>query len=153
MTSYNFTYRQEKFEDILRINNSELESRLFSAMDIINESTLSLQKPDSFMRYTASDLLEFVLMKHPNNPAANHYWIHLWEDTLYPEVALPSANILPVYAAHSPHMTHMPGHIYHRVGDYEKSAMLFQQSDAVDTMYLESQVRKNYLMVLDYMRF
>lgn len=140
ITSSNFTYSREKFLEISRINKDDVESKLFLAMDINRNSAVSMQNPDAGLRVQGVRILERIIDSHPNNPAANHYWIHAWEDTLYPETAITSANILPVYAFNSPHMTHMSGHIYHRMGQYSKSADLFYNSYEVNKRYLKTQV-------------
>jgi tetratricopeptide (TPR) repeat protein len=84
-------------------------------------------------------ILENVLATHPNNAAANHYWIHAMEDSARPEAALHSADILKSLAPNSGHMVHMPGHIYWRVGDYEKARQAFLDSVHVDEAYMASE--------------
>ena len=108
-------------------------------------STRSLFDPEPDERLDAMSILEFVLQFQPHNPAANHYWIHGWEDTSYPEIALPHAKILPVYAARSPHLAHMPGHVYHRVGNYNTAANEFKDASYVDLDYMISQVCELFL--------
>ena len=57
----------------------------------------------------------------PNHPGANHLFIHIYEDSQTPQIALPHAerlaNTMPTVA----HMVHMPAHIYIRTGKYQKS--------------------------------
>jgi tetratricopeptide (TPR) repeat protein len=84
-------------------------------------------------------LLRNLLAAHPDNAAANHYWIHAVEDSSRPELALHSADILASMAPNSGHMVHMPGHIYWRVGDYEKARQSFLDSMHVDEAYMTSE--------------
>ncbi|HEX4001263.1 MAG TPA: tetratricopeptide repeat protein [Candidatus Acidoferrales bacterium] len=84
-------------------------------------------------------LLRNLLAAHPDNAAANHYWIHAVEDSSHPELALHSADILASMAPKSGHMVHMPGHIYWRVGDYERARESFLASMHVDEAYMASQ--------------
>ncbi len=77
-----------------------------------------------------------VLAAHPEDSAANHYWIHAVEPGLHPEWALPSARKLGVLAPASGHMVHMPGHIFYRTGDYETARGSFERSMAVDEAYM-----------------
>jgi tetratricopeptide (TPR) repeat protein len=84
-------------------------------------------------------LLRDLLAAHPDNAAANHYWIHAMEDSSRPELALHSADILADAAPHSGHMVHMPGHIYWRVGDYEKARQSFLASLHVDESYMAAE--------------
>ena len=52
-------------------------------------------------------LLRNLLAAHPENAAANHYWIHAMEDSSRPEEALRSADILgPPGAQLRPHGPH-----------------------------------------------
>jgi tetratricopeptide (TPR) repeat protein len=87
----------------------------------------------------AQSMLRNLLAAHPDNAAANHYWIHAMEDSSRPEEALRSADILGRLAPNSGHMVHMPGHIYWRVGDYERARRSFMASVKVDEAYLAAQ--------------
>jgi tetratricopeptide (TPR) repeat protein len=84
-------------------------------------------------------ILRNLLASHPENAAANHYWIHAVEDSSRPEVALHSADRLKSLAPNSGHMVHMPGHIYWRVGDYERARQSFLDSVQVDESYMAAQ--------------
>ncbi len=84
-------------------------------------------------------VLHKLLTAHPDNTAANHYWIHTMETSSHPEDALPSADILASLAPSSGHLVHMPGHIYWRVGDYEKARHSFLASLKVDEAYMAAQ--------------
>jgi len=84
-------------------------------------------------------VLEAVLQEDPENSAANHYYIHAMEGTDHPEKALHSAEILGRLAPASGHMVHMPGHIYYRVGDYDRAAQAFAAAVAVDEAYMREQ--------------
>lgn len=87
----------------------------------------------------SESILQNILTAYPNNAAANHYWIHAMEDSSRPEAALHSADILKTLAPNSGHMVHMPGHIYWRVGDYERARQAFLDSTHVDEAYMASQ--------------
>jgi len=84
-------------------------------------------------------VLEAVLKEDPENSAANHYYIHAMEGTDHPEKALRSAEILGRLAPASGHMVHMPGHIYYRIGDYDRAAQAFAAALAVDESYMREQ--------------
>lgn len=84
-------------------------------------------------------ILRNLLAAHPDNAAANHYWIHAMEDSSRPEEALRSADVLGRLAPNSGHMVHMPGHIYWRVGDYERARQSFMASVQVDEAYMAAQ--------------
>lgn len=84
-------------------------------------------------------ILRNLLEAHPDNAAANHYWIHAVEDSSRPELALHSAEVLASMAPNSGHMVHMPGHIYWRIGDYERARESFLASMHVDEGYMEAE--------------
>jgi hypothetical protein len=65
-------------------------------------------------------ILSTVLARAPAHPGANHYLIHIYDQTSVAARALPSANALsalPVEPAAS-HLRHMSGHIYFDLGMY-----------------------------------
>ncbi len=84
-------------------------------------------------------ILEGVLGDHPNDSAANHYWIHAIEPGNHPERALNSAALLASLAPTSGHMVHMPGHIYYRVGNYPEAERWFTASTNTDEKYMREQ--------------
>jgi tetratricopeptide (TPR) repeat protein len=84
-------------------------------------------------------LLQEVLTDHPDDSAANHYYIHRLEISDHPEQALHSAEILGQLAPASGHMVHMPGHIFFRVGDYARAEKSFADSLEVDERYMREQ--------------
>jgi tetratricopeptide (TPR) repeat protein len=94
--------------------------------------------PNSGEVYSQS-LLRNLLAAQPNSAAANHYWIHAMEGSSHPEAALRSADALGRLAPDSGHMVHMPGHIYWRVGDYERARQAFIAAMRVDEGYMAAQ--------------
>jgi tetratricopeptide (TPR) repeat protein len=84
-------------------------------------------------------MLRDLLQDYPDNAAVNHYWIHAMEVTDHPERALQSADILGGLAPASGHMVHMPGHIFYRVGDYERARQTFLHALRVDQDYMAKQ--------------
>jgi tetratricopeptide (TPR) repeat protein len=87
----------------------------------------------------ANTILTGLLHDHPENAAANHYWIHAMEGSEHPERALESAEKLGKLAPGSGHMVHMPGHIFYRLGDYERARQVFLASMRVDQDYMARQ--------------
>jgi tetratricopeptide (TPR) repeat protein len=68
------------------------------------------------------EVLESVLKRDPNHPAANHFYIHAVEASPNLERALPSALRLHTLVPAAGHLVHMPGHIYLQTGDYDLAA-------------------------------
>ena len=65
-------------------------------------------------------VLENLLVKTPNHPGANHYYIHVMEPSPYAAKALPSADRLGKLTPGLSHTVHMPSHIYLRTGNYSE---------------------------------
>ena len=84
-------------------------------------------------------LLTAILKEHPDDSAANHYWIHAVEPGNHPELAIDSAKKLGMLSPSSGHMVHMPGHIFYRTGDYETARESFENSMHVDEAYMKAQ--------------
>jgi tetratricopeptide (TPR) repeat protein len=66
------------------------------------------------------EVLEKILVKSPDHPGANHYYIHVMEPSPYAAKALPSAERLGKTNPGLSHVVHMPSHIYLRTGLYQK---------------------------------
>jgi len=64
-------------------------------------------------------VLEKILARNPEHPGANHYYIHAVEPGPHPEKGLASAERLKKLDSTVGHLTHMPSHIYQKVGRYD----------------------------------
>lgn len=92
-------------------------------------------------------LLAAALKVAPDHPGANHYWIHLMEASATPERALASASKLETLVPGSGHLTHMPAHIYLRVGRYAEASAVSERSIKADERYLaQVQAQNKYLV-------
>jgi tetratricopeptide (TPR) repeat protein len=80
--------------------------------------------------------LEAALDKAPDQPLANHLYIHTMEASLHPDNAIPSAERLPDLVPGSGHLVHMPAHIFIRVGRYLDAVLANQRAVQVDKQYL-----------------
>ena len=101
-------------------------------------------------------ILRNLLTTHPDHIAVHHYWIHAVENGLRPEEALPSCAKLEKRAPDSGHLLHMPGHIYYRLGMYEKARKSFLAALEFDLKYMREQKihpinNWNYTHNLDYL--
>jgi tetratricopeptide (TPR) repeat protein len=83
--------------------------------------------------HTIVKVLEQVLAADPNNPGANHLYIHAIEPSNDKERALPAADRLSELVPGSGHLRHMPSHIYVQIGMWERSieqnAMAMESDD------------------------
>lgn len=85
----------------------------------------------------AQQALEAAMRVEHDHPGANHLYIHLMEGSAQPELAMAAAQKLESIVPISGHMVHMPGHIYLRVGEYEKAIDINERSQIVDNQFAE----------------
>ena len=94
--------------------------------------------------------LEAAMRLEHDHPGANHLYIHLMEGSSQPELAMPAAQKLEGTLPISGHMVHMPGHIYLRVGEYEKAILSNKRSQIVDDQFAEIWGDTNFPMIGTY---
>jgi len=94
--------------------------------------------------------LEAAMAVEHDHPGANHLYIHLMEASSEPELAMPSAQKLESIVPISGPMVHMPGHIYLRVGEYEKAVSTNERSQIVDQQFAEIWGDNNFPMIGTY---
>jgi tetratricopeptide (TPR) repeat protein len=82
-------------------------------------------------------LLDEVLRDHPDSAAGHHYRIHVLESSLHPADAVADADALSKLAPGSGHMIHMPGHIYFRIGEYDRARESFQAARRFEEDYMK----------------
>ena len=75
------------------------------------------------------------MKQHPDQPGANHLYIHAIESSKHPEKALAAADRVRTIMPGVGHMTHMPSHIYERVGRYDESATANRKAIEYDNAY------------------
>jgi len=80
--------------------------------------------------------LESALKKDPNHIGLNHFYIHLIEDSKYPERAWPSADRLAKINPVLSHLVHSASHIYMLVGDYKAAIAVNEVSITAAENYL-----------------
>jgi len=80
---------------------------------------------------TVISVLERILSKDPMHLGANHYYVHVIEQSPRPKRALANADRLKTLALDSEHIVHMPGHIYFLLGRYTDTTEANLQ--AIDT--------------------
>lgn len=66
---------------------------------------------------TALQVLNKVLMQNALHSGANHFYIHVIEESPFSESGQPMADRLPRLVPASGHLVHMASHIYQRIGD------------------------------------
>ena len=94
--------------------------------------------------------LEAAMALEHDHPGANHLYIHLMEGSDQPELAMPAVQKLEGSLPISGHMVHMPGHIYLRVGEYEKAILSNERSQIVDDQFAEIWGDTNFPLIGTY---
>jgi tetratricopeptide (TPR) repeat protein len=82
-------------------------------------------------------VLESVLKRDPDHPAANHFYVHAVEASPNLERAIPSAIRLQTLVPAAGHLVHMPGHIYLQTGDYGLAAETNVKAAAADKAFVD----------------
>lgn len=81
--------------------------------------------------------LENILVKYPDHPGANHFYIHATEASSTPEKAYASAKAFDNdLVPGAGHLVHMPSHTYIRTGDYHKGTLANLRAVKVDSAYV-----------------
>ena len=127
----------QQMEALIARYPDDIQAQLLLAAQLISGYT-GKGDPLPGMLYGQA-VLRNLLEKYPTNAAANHYWIHAVEPSDHPEWALESAERLGKLAPASGHIVHMPGHIFFRVGDYERARGVFLDALRVDREYMDRQ--------------
>lgn len=134
-----------KYRDAMK-NVVQLYPEDLDAATLYSESILALDpwkwwthdgKPNDGV-LEAADVLEFVLRRNPDHIGANHFYIHTWEESPYPERALMSADRLTHLLPESGHLLHMPCHIFLLVGDYERALNTNLKAIEQDREYIKN---------------
>ncbi len=82
------------------------------------------------------DVLEKAMTINPQNPLANHLYIHAMEAAPDVEKALASAERLKTLVPSAGHLVHMPSHIYINTGDYHAGSIANEQAVIADSIYI-----------------
>jgi len=128
-------YRAE-MEGLIDKYPDDIDAKLFLAIHSDYDYAKEDGRPQDDAIY-ARMLVQDVLAGHPNSAAAHHYRIHILEASTHPQDALADADALAKLAPASGHMVHMPGHIYYRLGDYDRARQAFLDSMKVDSDYMQ----------------
>ncbi|MFP4003496.1 MAG: tetratricopeptide repeat protein [Alphaproteobacteria bacterium] len=92
---------------------------------------------------TILKVLEGVLEKEPDHPAAIHLYIHMVEASTTPGRAESGADKLAALMPSAGHLVHMPSHIYYRIGRYKDSLETNVKAVKADEAYFSQVDAKN----------
>lgn len=110
------TLFSERMADVVRANPGDDEARLFYALSLMGLSQ-GVRNVPTYLR--AASIAESVYARHPNEPAAAHYWIHGMDDPDHAAEALPAARALSRIAPDAAHAQHMTSHIFMALGMWD----------------------------------
>lgn len=134
----NTTAYRDEMQKLIDKYPEDVEAKLFLIDGGLNWGYAPNGDPAPDTIYV-QNMLRDILRSDPNNAAANHYYVHAVESSEHPEWGLQSAELLGKLAPASSHMVHMPGHIYYRVGDYDRARLVFLDALKVDEDYMARQ--------------
>jgi tetratricopeptide (TPR) repeat protein len=130
----------DAMRDLSRRYPDDLDAATLYAESLMNLRAWKLWSLDGKPAERTEEIvgvLESVLARDPNHLGANHYYIHTVEASPVPGRALPSAMRLDRLAPAAGHLTHMPAHIYARVGDQAAAARANEAGAAADREYFK----------------
>lgn len=81
-------------------------------------------------------LIEQVLARNPDHPAAIHLYIHITEATFNPHRATAYAEKLAALSPRLGHLIHMPSHTWYRIGRFKDSLESNIEAVAADEAFL-----------------
>lgn len=83
-------------------------------------------------------ILESIIEANPRHPHARHLYIHLLENSPFPEKTVKSADILVDLVPLSGHLVHMAGHAYLASGLYHDCSIANEKAIKVDQLLTSS---------------
>jgi tetratricopeptide (TPR) repeat protein len=133
------SYR-DAMREVMRLYPNDMDAAVLFADAAMDLHAWMLWKPDGTPEegtLEAVEALESVLKRDPDNIGANHFYIHVVEESSHPEQAMASARKLAALAPGAGHLVHMPAHIYIRTGDYHAASVSNEQAMGADRGYIE----------------
>jgi tetratricopeptide (TPR) repeat protein len=127
---------QQKLEIIVHKYPDDVDAKLFLALSKMSGYDVDLNPREG--QIYSEYLLRDVLKSDPDNAGAHHYWIHLMENCC-PDEAIRSSERIRLLTPGAAHMVHMPGHVYYKLGQYQKAHEAFLEAVAVDSIYMKKQ--------------
>lgn len=89
-------------------------------------------------------LLEKVISIDPNNPLANHLYLHATEASANLDKAIEVAERLKTLVPSAGHLVHMPSHIYINTGDYHEGSVANEVAVKADSIYIAEVQAQGY---------
>ena len=94
--------------------------------------------------------LERALVQQPDHIGLNHYMIHAADSATAAQRAVPASDRLGRLAPASPHLVHMPSHIFVRVGRFADAARVNEEAVAADLKLMDAQKAQGFSVSKDW---
>ncbi len=117
-----------KMKALHEADPSDIDARAFYGLAILGSSHGGRQIP-IYMR--AAGVLEDGFMQHEMHPGILHYLIHSYDDPEHAPLGERAAARYANVAPNAGHAQHMVSHIFHALGDWERSEAANINADAV----------------------
>ena len=124
---------------------------VFAIFDVNNWDFFSTDGKPKPNTLAIIKVLKEVLRVDPKNIAANHYYIHVLEQSSHPEQALSSANFLRDAVPGAEHLLHMPAHIYFNLGRYQDAIIANQKAIAAIKKYQTNTLTQGFKPEINYL--
>ena len=95
-------------------------------------------------------MLERALLSQPQHTGLNHYLVHAADSATTATRAVAAADRLGALAPASPHLVHMPSHIYIRVGRYSDAGKVNEQSLTAEQALFDTQKAQGFSISKDW---
>ncbi len=102
-------------------NPGDDEAAIFHALQLVAIGYLDPSDKTYAWQRKGSEILNQVLVRHPNHPGVAHYIIHSVDYPSLAELGLAAARAYATIAPDAPHALHMPSHIFTRLGLWDDS--------------------------------
>lgn len=107
--------------ELYRRNPDDVDAGAFYALSLLaseKPGDTSLAQP-----HKAMAVLQPLFVKYPDNPGVDHYIIHACDNPAMAAEGLAASDHYLEIAQSGPHAYHMPGHIYARLGLWQKDIL------------------------------
>jgi len=102
-------------------NPGDDEAAIFHALQLVAIGYLDPTDKSYRWQKKGSEILNNLLIRHPDHPGVAHYIIHSVDYPSLAELGLQAARAYARIAPDSPHALHMPSHIFTRLGLWDDS--------------------------------
>lgn len=138
------TIDENKYAEAMRLAYEQFPDNDF-VVTLFAESLMNLHAWDLYTKKGGEPrpwtpeivtVLEKAMQLNPDNPLANHLYIHAVEAASDVEKGLASADRLKRLVPGAGHLVHMPSHIYINTGDYHEGSEANEVAVRADSAYI-----------------